>query len=89
MKYIPDADRKFIENKYHDTEKPFDPLRRFYYHGTITEYSEGLDDDEMRKNLDEIYEKHCADEAYCSENTNRRECLHCVKAIVFQYLICN
>jgi len=57
MKYISADDRAFIENKYHDTTKPFDPHRRFYYHGTITEYSDGLDDEEMRKELDRIYEE--------------------------------
>ena len=77
MKYISDSDRSFIENKYHDTEKPFDPLRRFYYHGKITEYSEGLDDDEMRAALDKIYE----------ESRGRERAL--VKAEAFAFVLDN
>jgi len=48
-------DRKYIENKYHDTNKPFDPFRRMQYHGY--EYpNNGLNDDEIIKGLIE-YDK--------------------------------
>ncbi len=57
MKYICDADREFIENKYHDTKEPFDPHHKFEYHGTVKEYSEGLDDIEMRAEMDRFYEQ--------------------------------
>ena len=40
------ADRKYIENKYHDTNKPFNPFRRMQYHGY--EYpNNGLSDSEI------------------------------------------
>ena len=57
MKYICDIDREFIENKYHDTSKPFDPHQKFTYHGTLTEYSDGLDDEQMRAEMDRFYEQ--------------------------------
>ena len=56
MKYICDADREFIENKYHNTKEPFDPHHKFRYHGTVSEYSEGLDDAQMRTEMDRLYE---------------------------------
>lgn len=56
MKYISDSDRAFIENKYHDTTKPFDPHQKFTYHGTVTSYSDGLDDAEMQAEMDRFYE---------------------------------
>ena len=56
-KYICDTDREFIENKYHDTKSPFNPHHKFEYHGTISEYSEGLDDAEMRAEMDRFYEE--------------------------------
>ncbi len=55
MKYICDADRKFIENKYHDTSKPFDPHQKFTYHGTVTEYSDGLDDVQMEAAVSKMH----------------------------------
>lgn len=57
MNYISSEDREFIENKYHDTQKPFDPFERFKYHGKVTEYSEGLDDSEMRIQMDRFYKE--------------------------------
>ena len=55
MKYICDTDRKFIENKYHDTSKPFDPHQKFTYHGTVTEYSDGLDDVQMEAAVSKMH----------------------------------
>ena len=55
MKYISDVDKEFIENKYHDTSKPFDPHQKFTYHGIIEEYSDGLDDEQMRAEIDRFY----------------------------------
>ena len=44
-------DRKYIENKYHDTSKPFDSFRRMQYHGY--EYPDnGLDDKQI---IDGLY----------------------------------
>lgn len=46
------ADRKYIENKYHDTNKPFNPFRRMQYHGY--EYpNNGLSDSEIISGLKE------------------------------------
>ncbi|MBR5308961.1 MAG: hypothetical protein IKU43_09330 [Clostridia bacterium] len=57
MKYISDIDRSFIENKYHLQSEPFNPLSRFAYHGVMCDYTEGLDDSQMRAALSELYEK--------------------------------
>ena len=57
MRYICETDKAFIENKYHDTNEPFDPHRKFTYHGKITEYSEGLDDAQMREEMNRFYEQ--------------------------------
>ena len=55
--YICEKDKSFIENKYHDTTKPFDPHQKFTYHGTVSEYSDGLDDIQMREAMDRFYEE--------------------------------
>ena len=54
---ISDADRNYIENKYHDTKRPFDPFNRFYYHGYEYDASTGLDDEEMKKGLEALFVK--------------------------------
>ena len=44
------ADRKFIENKYHKTNEPYDSFSRFNgYHGYPFDESTGLSDEEMAK----------------------------------------
>lgn len=59
MEYIKDPDYGYILNKYHDTAKPFDPLRRYAYRNdAIFSPDTGMDPDELpaaiRKN-DEQY----------------------------------
>jgi hypothetical protein len=49
MKYITERDYDFIQNKYHLQSEPFNPMSRFCYHGIECDYSEGLGDDEMRR----------------------------------------
>ena len=51
MKYINELDYEFIQNKYHLQSEPFNPMSRFYYHGIECDYSEGLGDDEMRREM--------------------------------------
>lgn len=77
MRYICDVDRKFIENKYHDTSKPFDPHQRFAYHGTITEYSDGLNDKEMEKVILQMH----------AESEGKQRAL--VKAKAFEFVLDN
>lgn len=44
-------DRSYLENKYHDTAKPFNPYNRMAYHGYEYDASTGMTDDEIRKGL--------------------------------------
>ena len=50
-------DRKFIENKYHKTDEPFNPYARMAYHGYGYDKSTGLEDEEIRDGLAKLYEK--------------------------------
>ncbi len=49
-----DADRIFIENKYHKTDEPFNHFSRFGYHGYDYDHSTGLDDDGILAGLKEL-----------------------------------
>ncbi len=51
MKLITDADRAYLENKYHYTDKPFDAFRRMQYHGYEYDPATGLSDEEMDAGL--------------------------------------
>lgn len=57
MIYITDADRTYIENKYHRQDESFNPLTRVNYHGYEYDPSTGLDDTEMHEALCRIYEE--------------------------------
>lgn len=57
MTYISQADRTFIENKYHRTDQPFDPYKRYAYHGYEYDESTGLDDEAMKAGLEKIFEE--------------------------------
>lgn len=57
MSYISAIDRTFIENKYHRTDQPFDPYKRFAYHGYEYDEATGLSDDEMRSGLEDLFEE--------------------------------
>lgn len=48
---ISQADRTAIENKYHKTNEPFDPLRRMAYHGVGYAAETGKDDAEILDGL--------------------------------------
>lgn len=52
-----EKDRKFIENKYHMTNEPFNPYNRMAYHGYDYDVSTGMDDDEIKERLKNLYEK--------------------------------
>lgn len=56
MKYITDSDRCYIENKYHRQDQPFDPYKRYAYHGYEFDQSTGLNDEEMLCGLERLYE---------------------------------
>lgn len=49
-------DRSYIENKYHKTDKEFDPFRRMAYHGYAFDTSTGLEDDEILEGLKRLQE---------------------------------
>ena len=51
MKYIKQQDYEYIINKYHDTQKPFDPYRRRDYHGYEYDADTGLSDEEIKRGL--------------------------------------
>lgn len=53
--YISEADRAFIENKYHRQDQPFDPYNRFGYHGYAFSPETGLDDAQMLRGLHALY----------------------------------
>ena len=57
MAYISEKDRNFIENKYHRTDEPFDPYKRYAYHGYEYDEKTGLDDEEITKGLEKLYEE--------------------------------
>lgn len=52
-----EKDRKFIENKYHMTNEPFNPYNRMAYHGYDYDVSTGMSDDEIKAGLKNLYEK--------------------------------
>lgn len=52
-----EKDRKFIENKYHMTNEPFNPYNRMAYHGYDYDVSTGMGDDEIKAGLKNLYEK--------------------------------
>ena len=51
------VDRAFIENKYHDTSKPYNAYNRMGYHGWKCENGTGLSDDEMKEKLAVLVEE--------------------------------
>ena len=51
------SDRPYIEKKYHDPEKDFDPFRRMAYHGYAYDEVTGLSDEEMEAGLSALTEK--------------------------------
>ncbi len=51
---INERDRYFIERKYHDPEKEFNPFRRMAYHGIGYIEESGLDDAEILKGLENL-----------------------------------
>lgn len=57
MTYISKEDRHFIENKYHRTDLPFDPYQRYAYHGYEYDEATGMNDEEMQKGLENLFEE--------------------------------
>ena len=57
MAYISEKDRTFIENKYHRQDQPFNPYRRFAYHGYEYDETTGLNDEQMQIGLEALFEE--------------------------------
>lgn len=54
MEYIPQEDLNYLNHKYHNPEGPFDPFKRYLFHGY--EYPDtGFDDERMRQELEALY----------------------------------
>ena len=51
------TDRYFIERKYHDPEKEYNPFARMTYHGIGYIEDSGLDDDKLLEGLNNLYEQ--------------------------------
>jgi pyruvate-formate lyase len=51
MEVINEQDRKYLENKYHRTDQPFDPFKRMAYHGYDYDENTGLDDQGIKQGL--------------------------------------
>ncbi len=51
------TDRKYIENKYHNTEEPFNPYARMTYHGCNYDESTGKTDEEILQGLQALREE--------------------------------
>ena len=49
-------DRKYIENKYHKTNEPFNPHERMAYHGYDFDKTTGMEDEEIVRGLENLYE---------------------------------
>lgn len=54
---ISSTDRYFIERKYHDPEKEFNPFKRKAYHGAGHIESSGLDDAQLLQGLEQLSKK--------------------------------
>lgn len=50
-----DKDRYFIERKYHNSDKKFNPYERMKYHGVGYDEKSGLDDEEILNGLHKLY----------------------------------
>ena len=50
-------DRKFIGNKYHKTDEPFNPYARMVYHGYDYDNGTSLEDEEIKGGLLRLHEK--------------------------------
>lgn len=61
MQYILREDFEYLTNKYHLTDQPFDPFRRYLYHGVEYDPATGLDDaqtdDALHALFDELREQ--------------------------------
>ena len=49
--YLPEEDRKTIENKYHKTDEAFDSMNRMAYHGYAYDAATGMTDEEIKEGL--------------------------------------
>lgn len=54
MQYLENADIYYLEHKYHHPDAPFNPFRRYFYHG-VDYPDNGLDDGQMEQKLKERF----------------------------------
>ena len=52
--FVPEEDRRHIENKYHLTGQPFDGLKRMAYHGYAYDEATGLSDGQISRGLEAL-----------------------------------
>lgn len=50
-------DREYLENKYHRTDREFDPFNRYAYHGYEYDPGTGLDDARLSEGLTELFHR--------------------------------
>lgn len=55
MRYIQQEDLRYLTNKYHWVDRDFNPYRRYLFHGVEYDPSTGLDDEQMRQVLEELF----------------------------------
>ena len=51
MKYIPNCDYEYIINKFHDTNKPFNPLRRFIRYDELFDENTGMAPEDIEREV--------------------------------------
>lgn len=57
MTLIPEADKWYLENKYHLVDQPFDGFDRMSYHGVDYDHATGLSDEEIDAGLKKLSEE--------------------------------
>ena len=55
MEYMNQEDLRYLQHKYHNPEQPFDPFKRYLFHGYDYDPETGLDDGQMRAGLEALY----------------------------------
>jgi len=55
MEYINEKDLYYINHKYHDPEKEFNPFRRYMFHGYEYDPATGFDDAQMQEGLKALF----------------------------------
>ena len=93
MQYIKEVDYHYISNKYHDTAKTFDGLKRFTRNDSLFDSSTGMDPEEIKKGLvknDERYinDPHSIRKARAMEYVLDNTRIACDKRDIFPAVNC-